>query len=560
MPNTPIPELEPKRKPEPEMKRPRKPEPDIKQPPKPAKPEVGEDQGDSGPDRDNPITERSTHPAPRPRARVDRVDASPAPVGREDGHIGATEGQVSDTTARTRGTTLSLQLLPWYDSSPSRRTFMRRHATAGTTVAILAIGTAVLSSQAGRGKYEVWAIDQSNSPGVTFGGTLYIYDGHDLERGQAAAEAVPEKIDLGDSAANLCFTTTGANPVRPHMIAVNASQTHAIVSFVASGHVLFMDAATREPVACIRTSAGAGGARQVHFAIPSPDEAYVAVANQNGKLFERIDTDFATDTFVLNTAAQIDLASCTTPNGLPCEDALLRPDNAPICPVIDRSSRFNFVTLRGGGMFIVDATQTPMQIVAEYDRNTVHPNGCLGAQVGQKMYIDSGGGTPTNVNEADLYRFPVTGFSQTNPPNTPPPFVVFSEDVPEADSHGATLTNHSRYLWVADRGRNFVWVVDTASDRLIGTINLVSGVSLDPTPDLMATSPNGSHVFVSLRGPNPLTADPHVSTGLTPGVAVIKVLASGRNGIIEAIAPASNIDAMGVERADVHAMTIRVVP
>jgi hypothetical protein len=89
MPSTPIPELEPKRKPEPELKHPRKPEPDIKQPTTPAKPEVaaaaaGDDQGDSGPDRENPITEQSQRSAP---------------VDREDAHIGATENQVSDTTA-----------------------------------------------------------------------------------------------------------------------------------------------------------------------------------------------------------------------------------------------------------------------------------------------------------------------------------------------------------------------------------------------------------------------------------------------------------------------------
>jgi len=93
MPSTPIPELEPKRKPEPELKRPRKPEPEIKSPTTPAKPEIGDDQGDSGPDRENPITEQSKHSAP-----VDREDARPAPVDRQDGHIGATEDQVSDTT------------------------------------------------------------------------------------------------------------------------------------------------------------------------------------------------------------------------------------------------------------------------------------------------------------------------------------------------------------------------------------------------------------------------------------------------------------------------------
>jgi hypothetical protein len=73
----------------------------------------------------------------------------------------------------------------------------------------------------------------------------------------------------------------------------------------------------------------------------------------------------------------------------------------------------------------------------------------------------------------------------------------------------------------------------------------------------MMLSPNGSHAFMSLRGPNPLTADPHVSTGSTPGVGIVKVLESGRNGFFEAVAGVTNIDAAGVERADVHALAIR---
>jgi hypothetical protein len=282
----------------------------------------------------------------------------------------------------------------------------------------------VVAPAAAETPYEVWSIDQSNSPGQTFGGTLYIYDGADLEHGHHAAKAVPEKIDLSLGAAALCFTKTGANPVRPHMIAMNASQSHAIISFVASGHVLIMDAWTRTPIDCIRTSVGDGGARQVHFAIPSPDESYIAVANQNGKLFERIDTHYTTNTFVLNTQALINLATCTTPNGFPCQDVDIRPDNAPICPIIEATSRYVFVTLRGGGLFVVDATQTPMQIVAEYDIDTVHPNGCLGAQVGEKMYVDSGGGTAAHLFGADIYAFPVTGFSPLNPPNVPAPTVV----------------------------------------------------------------------------------------------------------------------------------------
>jgi hypothetical protein len=199
-----------------------------------------------------------------------------------------------------------------------------------------------------------------------------------------------------------------------------------------------------------------------------------------------------------------------------------------------------------------------MQIVAEYDIATVHPNGCVGAQVGGKMYIDSGGGTPANLYEADLYAFPVAGFSPANPPNVPAPRVVFSEDVEHADAHGGTITKHDKYLWIADRGRNFLFVVDPSTDTVVNRINLLGSVSPDPTPDLMVTSPNGSHVFASLRGPNPLTADPHVSTGATPGVAVLKVLESGRDAWFEGIAPVSNMDSMNIERADVHALGLRL--
>jgi DNA-binding beta-propeller fold protein YncE len=424
---------------------------------------------------------------------------------------------------------------------------------------ILIAALVIIPKSAGaESSYEVWAIDQSNSPGLTYGGTLYIYDGKDLERGAYSREAEPEKIDLGRAAAQLCYSRTLAYPVRPHMMAMNASQTHAIISFVASGHVLIMDARTRSPIECIRTTAGAGGSRQVHFAIPSPDETYIAVANQNGKLFERIDTDYVSNHFTLNTAAMIDLANCSTPNGIACEQAGIRPDNAPICPIVDATSQFVFVTLRGGGLFVVDARQTPMQIVAEYDINTVHPNGCLGAQVGGKMYIDSGGGTSSHLYGADLYAFPVTGFSAANPPNTPAPNVVLSDPSAEADAHGASLTKHARYLWVADRGRNFIWVINTSSDELVKTIGLEGPISADPTPDLLAISPNGSHAFLSLRGPNPLTADPHVSTGRTPGVGVMRVIEAGQSGVFESIARVSNLDSANVERADVHALTIRL--
>ena len=82
---------------------------------------------------------------------------------------------------------------------------------------------------------EVWSIDQSDSAGKNYGGTIYIWDSKELER--VNKEALAEKVDLGGAAAALCVAQTGANPVRPHMLTMNKASTHAIISFVASGHV-----------------------------------------------------------------------------------------------------------------------------------------------------------------------------------------------------------------------------------------------------------------------------------------------------------------------------------
>ena len=198
--------------------------------------------------------------------------------------------------------------------------------------------------------FEVWLVDQSNSPGQTYGGTIYIYDDADLKR-KHLLDAVPTAaIKLADATAKLCLEKTGANPVRPHMLLFNMAHSHALLAFVTSGHVVIFDATTRAPVACLRMSLGAGDTRQAHAAFPPPDDTYILVANQNGKLLERLDVDYTTNTYTLNPAATLNLATCTTPNGVACQVADVRPDTAPICPIIDASGRLGFVTLRGGGI------------------------------------------------------------------------------------------------------------------------------------------------------------------------------------------------------------------
>lgn len=437
--------------------------------------------------------------------------------------------------------------------------------------AVLAIGVVATTVAAASGKradrgeragYEVWLVDQSDTrPG--YGGSLYVYRGSALERRGASAQ--PERVDLGGAASDLCMEQTGSRPTRPHMIVFNGGDDSAdgsqrlAVAFVASGHVLFMDSDTREPIECIDTGA------QAHAVWPTPDQTQLVVANQADKKLSRIATDWDADEYELEQAATLDLANGTTPSGAPRQGPQ-RPDNAPICPRTDNAGRVTFVTLRGGGMFVVDHAQTPMQIVGEYDKAQVHANGCGGIESeykrsAGKMYINSGAGSlEGNPAEHDLYAFDVDAFDSTpNPPNTPAARLIYSyDDRAEADSHGVVLAGgKDRYLWTGDRQANTMTVVDTRDDRRIGEFSLEGEVSRDPAPDLLDVSPDGRHVFAALRGTQPLSGG-HSAPGSTPGVGVIDVRGGGRKGRLDSVARISNV-VDGRELADPHAIRVRVL-
>jgi hypothetical protein len=409
--------------------------------------------------------------------------------------------------------------------------------------------------------FEVWLVDQSDSPGLDHGGTLYIYDGLTLAAGGAAVSPV-ESVDLASATAALCRASTGAAPVRPHMLLFNGEQTHAVLAFVASGHVVIFDAVSREPLACMRTQASATG-RQAHAAYPAPDGSYILVANQNGKLLERIDVDFDANRFQQDPAATLDLAGCVTPAGQPCERAGIRPDNAPICPVIESGGRYAFVTLRGGGLLVVDARSTPMRVVAEYDMEHVRGSGCGGVEAAGSMYINSGGrpggSEHLELYGFDVYRFALDGFAahRAAAPNSPLPQVVYTADG-EHDSHGMVALADGAHIWVADRHANAIEVIRTADGAHLNTITLAGTLSADPAPDLIDVSPARTRVFVALRGPTPLSGDPHTATGSTPGLGVLEVRNGGRDGRLLAVIAISNPGPDGIERADAHAVRVRL--
>ncbi|MEV4798498.1 hypothetical protein AB0K18_00685 [Nonomuraea sp. NPDC049421] len=427
---------------------------------------------------------------------------------------------------------------------------------AAIAALLLTFTMGAAAAPGGREAYEIWLVDQSDTNGLAHGGTIHIYDGHDVTR--RLSDARPsDVIDLGGATSALCRASTGRDPVRPHMLVFSRRDTHAALAFVASGHVVVFDAPARRPLACFATETGAGGARQAHALWPTGDDRHLIIANQNGKKLERIRTDYATNTFTQEPAATLDLAGCTTPSGAPCEAPGLRPDNAPICPFIASDDGPVFISLRGGGLFAVDWRRTPMAIAGEYDAAHVPANGCGFAEAHGRVFGDGGGGTPANLDQFTVFRLPRTGYSAANPPNTPPVERLYDDEAPDRDAHGTLVSAKDRYVWVGDRDANVAEVFDGRTGAHAGTVPLTSRFSADPTVDLFASSPDRAWAFASTRGPNPLSGDPHSSHGTDPGLLILRLTGDGRTGQVRGLIPITNVDAGGVERADPHGIRIR---
>jgi len=365
-------------------------------------------------------------------------------------------------------------------------------------------------SQAGR--YEVWTIDQAD---VARGGArLYIYDGQRLEAGQAA----PEVVNLDAAAQGV-----GDGPgVRPHIVELTADGRHAIIANVASGHVYVMRAQERRIVASIDIG------EQVHHAGATPDGTFIIAANQNGKRLARIRADFAGERFTYNRADDLNLGALEDP---------AHPDNAPICPVI--AGGVAYVTVRGGGLYVVDYRATPMRVVRSYTRDQVGPAGCGGNAAGGKLYINSGTATSSN-----LYVFD---------PATHALIRSINVGWTGWDAHGLAVVGPAErpFLWMANRADGNIVILNVNRDAVVG---LIEGVGV--APDLMAISPSGRRVYLVLRGPNNLTGGPS-ARGETPGLAILEVLDSGQRGRRVGFVPIG--DQTTASPNDPHTVAVRPV-
>ena len=502
------------------------------------------------------------------------------------------------------------------------------------------------------------------NPTGTFGSRILVYEGRAIMKAQPGTygenhpsfgPVVIEAVDVFPNA----FSAFGVNVERLHGMLPHPSHRFMNANFFGPGVGLvgIIDAegqctltaegdkicgpirgtkseAVKLAKALFRTTGPEGSLPSNHMSTWSTDGTKLIIANLGAKLLERIDYDQETDTFTFNKAATLDLVggrdltvieaqadptlpagrvsgeyanfqTLYTPSGA-LKQGPGRPNNVAICAVRSSNSQHIYVTLGGGGLFVVDMTTEPMSIVAEYTDDVISVAGCGGIEGGGFMHLNSGvSASDSGADDSTfiLYRLPLDypdGAAPYTVPNEPPVVKFFEEKkmdiTSEAelagrrDAHGMDISLTHRYLYQFDRIQNNAEVFDidkiindpnaTLSEQLeahTATIDLTgSGLCIgdpapfvnhdgegyefsdDPAPDFLDMSPDDRMLIVAFRGPHPVSVK-HASLGSCPGFGAITLEGDGSIGTLTHVFRTFLPDVTGTKNlSDIHAAVVRI--
>lgn len=385
----------------------------------------------------------------------------------------------------------------------NRRQFVGAAAGAGAlTLAGCLDGTA--------DEYEVWAADQGRD-------VINIY--------QAATDATAEAPALEEVETIDVAADVGAPDVDnyvPHMLDFAAGYEYVAIACTAGGRVLVYRTADRELVGDITTGPGS------HFAsfTPANDQLTVDVIGENR--IAKVDADLENETF-----EEVDEISIEA-------DTQLSGDNDPICHQFDGNGR-SIHTLGpsyfDAGVVVVD--HDDFSVAQSFTDDELPANcGTIPHRDEDKFYLTAG--LPSDPDDeralaegvGDFYVLDTNGEIE----------ILHQGETRGIDAHGFWFPPGQDELWLLNRETNDGVVIDPETDEVIDEIDSFGPATAPDTserdaPDIMWSSPDGAFMFVTLRGPNPLSGDPHAATGVNPGFAVLDVETRER---VDVIQPASD--------------------
>lgn len=335
--------------------------------------------------------------------------------------------------------------------------------------------------------YEVWAVDQN-------GNLLYVLD--------------PD----GGSRRVLDSTALGMAR-RPHMLWGVAGDPYLYSANTVSGSVTVLGRTDGQMKAVVTGVGKAPHAAQPH---PTrPDRVYVMNIGARGTSADgEPDRGETIAELVRETGAAgptwrvarfLDLRAAPA-----LADSTSFPSRRPVCGGFSRDGRSLLVTLFNGGLAVVDLETWSVR--RAWGRADVAQHGCgfAASPDGTQLYVTAG-----DMHSSWLYVFDVAAAE---------PRLVATHNLSAVgqDAHGVWVDTRRRELWVVHRVSSNATIHPLATITSPGhTWSVVAFVG--KTPDLIAAAPDGSRLFVTLRGPKPAPTIPHATVGETPGIAILDV-------------------------------------
>ncbi len=422
----------------------------------------------------------------------------------------------------------------WLALSNPRATIRRSPGSVVITIALLTafimivqlmlMANARADSHGDGNDWEVWALDQGSDIN-----RVHVYV---LENGEFVEV---ERFAFADLDAPHNDVQT------PHMISFDDSNQYAAIASTASGTVSIVRTSDYEVIETIETGATA------HMALwaPAPDNS-IWVANIGSKTFTQIEVDLENETFEIGQDIPLsqNLLEEDWPGWVDTYGEDLDEWPGVVCHEFTPDGRYAYVTMgpMDGGLVIVDLESG--EIEHAYDPSEVRANcGLAVSHNHDQMYANWSG----HLADLDDHDHAEPGEWYVFDIDTHELVGTYSSEVEGVlgiDPHGQRVSPDGTEMWQVNRVSHDGIVVDTATQEVIDTFELVD------TPDIIGFSPDGEWLFVSLRGPNPASM-PHVAVGQTPGIEVFDVASR------ESVTVLQPFDEDEADASDFHGINVR---
>ncbi len=313
--------------------------------------------------------------------------------------------------------------------------------------------------------YEVWVTNQQND-------SIQIIDGLSLE---IIAEV---KLDKDGASAT----------TKPHSIAFTPDGRYALTANIAAKAGIHNVSVIRTKDRKVIQTLSAGLA--AHMVVVTPNGKRAFVANAGGSTVSEFLIDTKKGLFkpgrTIKILTKTGRAHPTCLSVTADSKLLFVTNSGPKADSAEKSGFISFVDIASG-----KETKRFSGLGSEVCAQGISPDGAwayftIGGKIGKYAMI--------NIKSRNFTR---------------------EETTVGKDPHGLAASRNGDQVWIANRLSNRLTVLETSSSRTVRKINDVGD-----KPDLIAFSPDGSRVFITLRG-IPATPIPGDALGLEPGVSVI---------------------------------------